>query len=55
MATAAAEQIGSSVRLHDPVAYAASLFWIVAACLGAALNPALRAGRLDPIGALRHD
>jgi predicted permease len=55
LATPAAEQIGSTVRLLDPVAYAASLLCSVAACTAAALIPALRAGRIDPIGALRQD
>ena len=55
LATPAAEQIGESVRLFDPVAYAASLICIVAACAGAALIPALRAARIDPVGALRQD
>jgi ABC-type antimicrobial peptide transport system permease subunit len=55
LATPAAEQIGSTVRLFDPVAYAASLLCIVAACLCASLIPALRAGRIDPLGALRQD
>ncbi len=55
LATPAAEQIGSTVRLFDPVAYAASLVCIVTACACAALIPALRAGRIDPIAALRHD
>ena len=55
LTTPAAEQIGSSVRLFDPVAYAASLLYIVMACAGAALIPALRAGRIDPVGALRKD
>jgi ABC-type antimicrobial peptide transport system permease subunit len=55
LATPAAELIGSSVRLFDPVAYAAGLLWIVAACACAALIPALRAARIDPIGALRQD
>jgi predicted permease len=55
LATPAAEQIGESVRLFDPVAYAASLLCIVAACACAALIPALRAGRIDPVGALRQD
>ena len=47
--------IGSSVRLFDPVAYAASLLCIVTACACAALIPALRAARIDPVGALRQD
>ena len=47
--------IGSIVRLFDPVAYLASLLGIVAACACAALIPTLRAGRIDPIAALRHD
>ena len=55
LATPAAEQIGSTVHLLDPVAYAASLLCIVAACVCAALIPALRAAGIDPIGALRQD
>jgi ABC-type antimicrobial peptide transport system permease subunit len=55
LATPAAELIGSVVRLFDPVAYAASLLCIVIACAGAALIPALRAGRIDPIATLRQD
>jgi hypothetical protein len=55
LTTSAAEQIGSSVRLFDPVAYAGSLLCIITACVGAALVPALRAGRIDPVGALRRD
>jgi ABC-type antimicrobial peptide transport system permease subunit len=41
--------------LFDPVAYAASLFCIIVACMGAALIPALRAGRIDPMTALRQN
>jgi predicted permease len=55
LATPAAEQIGSSVRLFDPIAYIASLVVIVAACTCAALIPALRAGRIEPVSALRQD
>ena len=55
LATPAAEQIGSTVRLFDPLAYAASLLCIVAACACAALIPALRAAGIDPSGALRQD
>lgn len=55
LATPLAEQIGETVRLFDPVAYGASLLFIVAACAGAALVPALRAGRVDPVVALRQD
>lgn len=55
LATPAAETIGSSVRLFDPVAYAVSLLCIVAACAGATLIPALRAGRINPVVALRQD
>ena len=47
--------IGSIVRLFDPVAYLASLLCIVTACACAALIPTLRAGRIDPIAALRQD
>jgi ABC-type antimicrobial peptide transport system permease subunit len=40
---------------RPPVAYAASLLGIVTACACAALIPALRAGRIDPVTALRQD
>jgi len=55
LATPAAEQIGAIVQLFDPVAYGASLLCIVAACAGAALIPALRAGRVNPLAALRQE
>ena len=43
------------VRVADPMAYAASLLVIVAACLLAAWIPAARAARLDPMRTLRQD
>jgi hypothetical protein len=55
LATPAAEFIGSTVHLFDPVAYIGGLLWIVAACTCAALIPALRAARIDPMRALRQD
>jgi ABC-type antimicrobial peptide transport system permease subunit len=55
LATPAAEQIGGIVNLFDPVAYGASLLCIVAACAAAALVPTLRAGRVNPLVALRQD
>jgi len=55
LATLDSGAIGSIVRLFDPVAYLASLVGIVAACACAALIPTLRAGRIDPIAALRRD
>ena len=55
MATSAAAQIGNIVHVLDPVAYAASLLCIVTACALAALIPALRAARIDPIATLRQD
>jgi predicted permease len=55
LSTPAADQIGSIVRLLDPLAYSGSLFCIVTACVAAALIPALRAGRIDPIATLRQD
>jgi predicted permease len=55
LALPGAEAIGSTVRLFDPVAYAGSLLFIVIACASAALVPALRAGRIDPVAALRQE
>ena len=53
LATPAAALIGSVVRIFDPIAYAVSLLCIVTACTCAALIPALRAARIDPVGALK--
>jgi predicted permease len=47
--------IGQIVRVTDPVAYATSLLVIVAACLLAAVIPAMRASRLDPTQTLRQE
>jgi hypothetical protein len=46
---------GNTVRVFDPMAYAASLLVIVIACVLAASVPALRAARVDPIATLRND
>jgi putative ABC transport system permease protein len=53
LATPAARAIGESVRLFDPIAYAGSLLCVVAACACAGLLPALRAGRIVPVAAMR--
>ncbi|HJR71760.1 MAG TPA: FtsX-like permease family protein, partial [Gammaproteobacteria bacterium] len=54
LATPLAAAVGGTV-LFDPIAYGASLLLIVVACAGAALAPALRAGRVNPLAALRQD
>jgi ABC-type antimicrobial peptide transport system permease subunit len=43
------------VHVADPVAYAASLIVIIAACLVAAWIPASRAARVDPMRTLRQE
>ena len=55
MSTPAAVEIGNTVRVFDPLAYAASLLVIVITCVAAASIPALRAARVDPIATLRQD
>ena len=49
------ESIGSVVRLLDPIAYAASLFVVVIACVLAAWIPTVQAARIDPMKSLRHE
>ncbi|MEO5742557.1 MAG: ABC transporter permease [Vicinamibacterales bacterium] len=55
LATPLGAMIGEIVHVADPVAYAASLLLIVAACLFAAWIPAARAARLDPMRTLRQE
>jgi predicted permease len=55
LASPAAAGIGNFVRVLDPVAYAASLLIIIAACLVAASIPAARAAHLDAAHTLRQD
>ena len=47
--------MASLVNVLDPLAYGASLAAIVTACLAAALIPARRAARIDPMATLRAD
>jgi predicted permease len=55
IASPAGATLTDIVRVTDPVAYAASLLVIVAACLLAAWIPASRAARLDPMRTLRQE
>ena len=55
LATPAAAAIGQIVHVLDPIAYAASVLLIIAACLLAGSIPAARAARLDPTQALRQE
>jgi hypothetical protein len=48
-------EIGNTVRVFDPMAYAASLLVIFIACVLGASLPAFRAARVDPIATLRND
>jgi predicted permease len=45
----------SLARIFDPLTFAVSVAFIIAACLLAAALPALRAARVDPIETLRRD
>jgi putative ABC transport system permease protein len=55
LSTPAAGAIGEIVHVLDPIAYAMSLIFIIAACLAAAAIPASRASHLDPMRTLRQD
>jgi len=55
LSSPAAAEIGNTVRVFDPLAYAASLLVIVTSCVAAASIPALRAARVDPIATLRNE
>jgi hypothetical protein len=55
VSTPIAAEIGDSIDVLDPVAYAASLLVIVTSCVAAVSLPALRAARIDPIATLRKD
>jgi predicted permease len=55
LATPAAADIGSTIRVLDPVAYAAGALVIVAASVVAASVPTIRAMRVDPIATLRNE
>jgi hypothetical protein len=51
----AGSELGETVHVFDPVAYAASLLVVVTSCVAAASIPALGAARVDPIATLRKD
>ena len=55
LSTPAAGAIGQIVHVLDPIAYATSLAFIIAACLAAAAIPAARASHLDPMRTLRQE
>lgn len=48
-------EIGNTVRVFDPMAYAGSVLVIVTSCVAATSIPMLRAARVDPIATLRQD
>ena len=51
----AAAPVADAVHVLDPLAYAVSIVLILAACILAALLPALRAARIDPMITLRRE
>ena len=55
LATEFGAYISEIVHVTDPIAYAASLLVVVAACLLATWIPAMRAARVDPMQALRQE
>ncbi len=55
LSTRSAAQISRAIQVLDPVAYAVSLSVVATACLVAAMIPALRASRIDPMAALKQD
>ena len=55
MTTPIAAEIGDTVDVLDPLAYAVSVLVIVMSCVLAVSVPALRAARIDPIATLRKD
>ena len=55
IATPGGATISQIVHVTDPVAYAASLIVVVAACLLAVWIPAARAARVDPMQTLRQE
>ncbi len=55
IASPAGATISQIVHVTDPVAYAASLLVVVAACLLAVWIPATRAARVDPMRTLRQE
>ena len=55
LATPLGAFISPIVHVADPLAYLTGVVIIMVACVAAAALPAIRASRLDPIRALRHD
>jgi ABC-type lipoprotein release transport system permease subunit len=51
----AGTRLGPIVDLFDPLAYVGSVVTVASACALAALSPAKRASRVDPIATLRQE